>query len=106
MSRTINKLKPVLTQALPESGKDYVVFNDASQTSLRCVLMQDSKVVAYASRQLWPYECNYPTHDLDLIVVVFSLKIWRLYLYGENCIIYTGHKSLKYLLAQKELNSM
>ena len=62
------------------------------------------KVVAYASRQLRPHEINYPTHDLELAAVVFALKIWRHYLYGEKSIIYTDHKSLKYLLTQKELN--
>ena len=66
--------------------------------------MQDGKVVAYASRQLKPHEQNYPTHDLELAAVVFALKIWRHYLYGEKFIIYTDQKSLKYLLMQKELN--
>ena len=66
--------------------------------------MQDGKVVAYASRQLKPHEQNYPTHDLELVVVVFALKIWRHFLYGEKCRIYTDHKSLNYLLTQKELN--
>ena len=51
-----------------------------------------------------PYEQNYPTHDLELAEVVFALKIWRHCLYGEKCIIYTYHKSLKYLLMHKELN--
>ena len=66
--------------------------------------MQDGKVVAYASRQLKPHEQNYPTHDLELAAVVFALKIWRHYLYGEKCRIYTNHKSLKYLLTHMELN--
>ena len=66
--------------------------------------MQDGKVVAYASRQLKSHEQNYPTHDLELVAVVFPLKIWRHYLYGEKCRIYTDHNSLKYLLTQKELN--
>ena len=60
--------------------------------------------MAYVSRQLKPHEQNYPTHDLELVAVVFALKIWRHYLYGENYIIYTDHKSLKYLLTRKELN--
>ena len=60
--------------------------------------------MAYASRQLKPREQNYPTHDLELAAVVFALRIWRHYLYGEKCTIYTNHKSLKYLLTQKELN--
>ena len=66
--------------------------------------MQDGNVVAYASRQLKPHEQNYPTHDLELAAVVFALKIWRHYLYGEKCRIYTDHTSLKYLLTRKELN--
>ena len=93
---------PVLTQ--PTTGKEYTLYSDASGIGLGCVLMQDGKVVAYASRQLKPHEQNYPTHDLELAAVVFALKIWRHYLYGEKCRIYTDHKSLKYLLTQKELN--
>ena len=80
------------------------MYSDASRISLECVLMQDGKVVAYASRQLKPHEQNYLTHDLELATVVFALKIWRHYLYGEKCRIFTDHKSLKYLLTQKELN--
>ena len=66
--------------------------------------MQDDKVIAYASRQLKVHEKNYPTHDLELAAVVFALKIWRHYLYGVHCQIYTDHKSLKYIFTQKELN--
>ena len=93
---------PVLTQ--PTSGKEYTLYSDASRIGLGCVLMQDGKVVAYAFRQLKPHEQNYPTRDLELAVVVFALKIWRHYLYGEKCRIYIDHKSLKYLLTQRELN--
>ena len=93
---------PVLIQ--PTSGRDYTVYSDASRIGLGCVLMQDVKVVAYASRQLKPHEQNYPTHDLELAAVMFALKIWRHYLYGEKCRIFTDHKSLKYLLTQKDLN--
>ncbi|XP_012468877.1 uncharacterized protein LOC105786955 [Gossypium raimondii] len=90
--------------ALPESGKGYVVYSDASHSILGCVLMQDRKVVVYASIQLKPHECNYPTHDLELDAMVFTLKIWRHHLYGDKCIIYIDHKGLKYVLTQKELN--
>lgn len=93
---------PVLVQPLP--GKDYVIFSDASLNGLGCVLMQEGKVIAYASRQLKIHEKNYPTHDLELAAIVFALKIWRHYLYGEKCYIYTDHKSLKYLPTQRELN--
>ncbi|CAL5414693.1 unnamed protein product [Camellia sinensis] len=66
--------------------------------------MQEGKVIAYASRQLKPNEKNYPTHDLELAAVVFALKIWRHYLYGTSCQVFTDHKSLKYLFTQKDLN--
>ncbi|KAL8114684.1 hypothetical protein AgCh_021522 [Apium graveolens] len=66
--------------------------------------MQHNKVITYASRQLKPHELKYPTHDLELAAIVFALKIWRHYLYGEKCEIYTDHKSLKYIFTQKELN--
>ena len=92
----------VLTQ--PTSGKEYTLYSDASGIGLGCVSMQDGKVVAYASKQLKPHEQNYPTHDLELATIVFALKIWRHHLYGEKCRIYIDHKSLKYLLTQKELN--
>ena len=80
------------------------MYSDASRIGVGCVLMQDGKVVAYVLRQMKSHEQNYPTHDLELAAVVFSLKIWRHYLYGEKCRIFTDHKSLKYLLTRKELN--
>ena len=82
-----------------------MVYSDASHQGLGCVLMQHGKVIAYASRQLKPYERNYPTHDLELAAVVFALKIWRHFLFGETYEIFTDHKSLKYLFSQKELNN-
>ncbi|KAI3720372.1 hypothetical protein L6452_21288 [Arctium lappa] len=78
--------------------------NDASKLGLGCVLMQRGKVIAYASRQLKDHEKNYPTHDLELAAVVFALKLWRHYLYGTKCTLFTDHKSLKYIFDQKELN--
>ncbi|GKV24168.1 hypothetical protein SLEP1_g33813 [Rubroshorea leprosula] len=93
---------PVL--ALPINGEKFTIYSDASKKGLGCVLMQKNRVIAYASRQLKPYEENYPTHDLELATVVFALKIWRHYLYGETCEIFTDHKSLKYIFTQKELN--
>ena len=89
---------PVLTQST--FGKEYVIFSNASLNGHGCVLMQEGKVVAYASRQLKPYEQNYPTYDLELAAIVFALKIRRHYLHGEKCFIYTDHKSLKYLPSQ------
>ena len=80
------------------SGREYALYSNASKIGLGCVLMQDGKVVTYASRQMKPHEQNYPTHNWELAAVVFALKIWRHYLYGEKCRIFTVHKSLKYLL--------
>nr|AAT73686.1 putative polyprotein [Oryza sativa Japonica Group] len=93
---------PVLI--LPDTRKDFMVYCDASRQGLGCVLMQDGHVVAYASRQLRPHEGNYPTHDLELAAVVHALKIWRHYLIGNRCEIYTDHKSLKYIFTQSDLN--
>ncbi|KAI3750191.1 hypothetical protein L2E82_20820 [Cichorium intybus] len=93
---------PILS--LPEGTEDFVVYCDASNQGLGCVLMQRGKVIAYASRQLKTHEVNYTTHDLELGAVVFALKIWRHYLYDTECTVYTDHKSLQHILNQKELN--
>lgn len=94
--------KPVL--ALPMENEPYVVYTDASNVGLGCVLMQQGKVIAYASKQPRKHEVNYPTHDLEIGAVVFALKIWRSYLYGAKVQVYTDHKSLKYIFTQPELN--
>ena len=93
---------PVLT--LPSGSEGFTVYCDASKQGLGCVLMQHDRVIAYASRQLKKHEVNYPTHDLELAAVVFALRIWRHYLYGVPCRIFADHKSLQYLLSQKDLN--
>ncbi|GJY13604.1 putative reverse transcriptase domain-containing protein [Tanacetum coccineum] len=95
---------PIL--ALPEGKNDFVVYYDASLQGLGAVLMKREKVIAYASRQLKPHEENYTTHDLELGAVVFALKIWRHYLYGTKCTVFTDHKSLQHILDQKELNKI
>nr|GEZ23372.1 putative reverse transcriptase domain-containing protein [Tanacetum cinerariifolium] len=93
---------PIL--ALPEGSEDFVVYCDASHKGLGVVLMQREKVIAYASRQLKVHEQNYTTHELELGSVVFALKIWRHYLYGTKCTVFTDHKRLQHILNQKELN--
>nr|GEU72826.1 hypothetical protein [Tanacetum cinerariifolium] len=93
---------PIL--ALPEGSEDFVVYCDASHKGLGVVLMQREKAIAYASRQLKVHKQNYTTHDLELGSVVFALKIWRHYLYGTKCTVFTDHKSLQHILDQKELN--
>ncbi|XP_052478451.1 uncharacterized protein LOC105775484 [Gossypium raimondii] len=106
--QSFDRLKELLTKApvlvQPESGKEFIIYSDASLNGLGCVLMQEDKVIAYASRQLKPHERNYPVHDFELAAIVFALKILWHYLYGEKCHIYTDHKSLKYLMTQKDLN--
>nr|GEY87146.1 putative reverse transcriptase domain-containing protein [Tanacetum cinerariifolium] len=85
-------------------SEDFIVHCDASNKGLGAVLMQREKVISYASRQLKVHEKNYTTHDLELRAVVFALKIWRHYLYGTKCIVFTDHKSLQHILDQKELS--
>ncbi|GJR63225.1 putative reverse transcriptase domain-containing protein [Tanacetum coccineum] len=87
-----------------KGNDNFVVYCDASLQGLGAVLMQREKVIAYASRQLKPHEENYTTHDLELGAVIFALKIWRHYLYGTKCTVFTDHKSLQHILRQKELN--
>ncbi|KAM1242836.1 hypothetical protein ACFX2G_035146 [Malus domestica] len=106
--QSFQQLKYLLTHApvlaLPDDGGNFEIYSDASLNGLGCVLMQHDKVIAYASRQLKPHEKNYPTHDLELAAIIFALKIWRHYLYGEKCKIFTDHKSLKYIFNQPNLN--
>lgn len=103
-SRVKNRLVFAPVLALPDGTVGFVLYIDASHWGLGCVLMQYTKFIAYASHQLKEYEKRYPTHDLELATVIFALKIWRHYLYGAKCEIFTDHKSLKYLFSQKELN--
>ncbi|GJT09665.1 putative reverse transcriptase domain-containing protein [Tanacetum coccineum] len=93
---------PIL--ALPEGSEDFIAYCDASKKGLGAVLMQREKVISYASRQLKIHEKNYTTHDLELGAVVFALKMWRHYLYGTKCTVFTDHKSLQHILDQKDLN--
>ena len=106
--QSFQELKKRLTSApvlvLPDINKGFQVFCDASRHGLGCVLMQERRVVAYASRQLKPHELNYATHDLELAAVVHALKIWRHYLIGNRIEVFSDHKSLKYLFTQSDLN--
>ncbi|GKA09045.1 putative reverse transcriptase domain-containing protein [Tanacetum coccineum] len=93
---------PIL--ALPKGSENFIVYCDTSHKGLGVVLMKNEKVIAYASRQIKIHEKNYTTHDLELGAVVFTLKMWRHYLYGTRCTVFTDHKSLQHILDQKELN--
>jgi hypothetical protein len=101
-------LKEILTTALvlaqPNIDQSFDVYCDESSTGIGGVLMQGGCAIAYASRQLWCHEEHYPTHDLELLVVVQALKVWRHYLLGNLVHIYTNHRSLKYLFTQPDLN--
>jgi hypothetical protein len=89
---------------MPDMEKSFSIYCDASGLRLGCVLMQVGHAVAYASRQLRKHEVDYPTHDVELVAVVHTLKIWRHYLMGKRCELYTDHKSLKYIFTQLNLN--
>ena len=95
------RLTPAPILVVPERGQGYIVYCDASKAGLGCVLMQSVRVVAYGFRQLKNHEKNYPTHDMELAAVVFALKIWCHYLYGEQFEMYSDHESLKYIFTQR-----
>ncbi|GJV18820.1 putative reverse transcriptase domain-containing protein [Tanacetum coccineum] len=99
-----HKLCSALILALLKGSENFVVYCDASHKGLGDVLMQREKVIVYASHQLKIHEKNYTKHDLELRAVVFTLKMWRHYLYGTKCTVFTDHKSLQHILDQKELN--
>jgi hypothetical protein len=92
----LKKISP-LVLVMPDLQKGFDIYCDACGQGLGCVLMQEGHVIAYASRQLRKHELNYPTHDLELAAVVHALKIWRHYIMGTKCQVYTDHKSLKYI---------
>nr|GEW31430.1 putative reverse transcriptase domain-containing protein [Tanacetum cinerariifolium] len=94
----------IRTDKCTGGSEDFMVYCDASHKGLGVVLMQREKVIVYASRQLKVHEQNYTTHDLELGSVVFVLKILRHYLYGTKCTVFTDHKILQHILAQKDLN--
>jgi hypothetical protein len=101
-------LKKLLTTVLvltqPDIEKPFDVYCDASGTGIKGVLMQDGHAIAYTLRQLRRHEEHYSTYDLELLVIVHILKVWRHYLLGNLVHIYTDHKSLKYLFTQPDLN--
>jgi hypothetical protein len=105
---SFQELKQWLTTApvlvMPDMEKQLLIYCDASGQGLGCVLMEDGHLVAYASWQLRKHEEHYPTHDLELAAVAHAFKIWRHYLIGKRCVVYSDHKSLKYIFMQPDLN--
>jgi hypothetical protein len=108
ISMPMTELKKRLTTTqvltMPDMKRPFSIYCDASGQGLECVLMQDGHVVAYASRQLRKHEEKYPTHDFELAAIVHALKIWRHYIIGMRCEVYSDHKSLKYIFTQPDLN--
>ena len=108
--KAFQELKRRLTSTLIlivlKRGQRHTVYCDASKVGLGCVLMQSGRVLAYGSRQLKNHEQNYSTHDMEfgLVSVVFTLRTWRHYLYGEQFEVYSNHKSLKYIFKRRDLN--
>ena len=100
------RLTTTLIHALPEGTKGFFIYSDVSHQRLGCVLIQNGKVITYASRQLKLHDKNYPTHDLELAAIIFAWKIWQHYLFGVRGENYTDHKIWKYIYTQKELNLM
>jgi hypothetical protein len=93
-----------LVLIMSDLQKGFDIYCDACSQGLGCVCMQEGHVIAYASHQLQKHELNYATHDLELTAIVYVLKIWRHYIMGTKCQVYTDHKSLKYIFTQKDLN--
>ena len=98
------RLTSAAVLALPDDQGGFVVYSDASLVGLGYVLMQRGRVIAYGSHQLKVHEGNYPVHDLELAAVIYALKLWRHYVFGEDFEMFTDHKSLQYVFSQKELN--
>jgi hypothetical protein len=86
---------PVLI--MPDLHEGFDMYCDASRQVLGCVIMQEGHVITYMSCQLRKYKLNYFTHDLELAIVVHALNIWKHYIIGTKCQVYTDHKSLKYI---------
>jgi hypothetical protein len=95
-------MTPVLTMADMENP--FSIYYDASDQGLGCVLLQHGHIVVYASRQLRKHQEKYPTHDLELAILIHALKIWRHYIFNKRCEVYSDHKSLKYIFTQPDLN--
>ena len=89
---------------LTKCGENYTFYCDTSRVGLGCVLMQGGKMIPYASTQLKVHDKNYPTHDLELVAVVFELRLWKNYLYGVHVDVFTDQRSLQYVFTHRELN--
>lgn len=96
-------ITPILK--VPDMEQEFLVFTNASKEGLGCVLMQEGRVIAYASRKLRTNEENHATHDLEMVAIVYALKIWRPYLQGRKFDLRTNHCGLQHIFTQEHLNS-
>ena len=99
-----DRLTSTPIHTLTECGENYTIYSDASRVGFGCVITQGGIVIDYASRKLKVHEKNYPTHDLELAVVVFAYKLWRHYLYRVHVDVFIEQKSLTYVFTQRDLN--
>jgi hypothetical protein len=108
-AEAFRRLKELLTTApilkVPDMDVDFLVCTDASKEGLGGVLMQDGRVIAYISRKLRRHEENYATHDLELLAIVYALKVWRHYLVGRKFELKTDHCGLQHIFTQSDLNA-
>jgi hypothetical protein len=103
------RLKEILTTTpilkVLDMDADFLVCTDASKEGLGKVLMQDGRVIAYISSKLIRHEENYVTHDLELLAIVYALKVWRNYLIGRKFELKMDHCGLQYIFTQSDLNA-
>jgi hypothetical protein len=108
-AEAFRRLKELLTTTpilkVPDMDADFLVCTDASKEGLGGVLMQDGRVIAYISRKLRRHEENYATHDLELLAIVYALKVWRHYLVGRKFELKTDHCGLQHIFTQSDLNA-
>ena len=108
-AEAFRRLKELLTTApiirVLDMDANFLVCIDASKEGLGGVFMQDGRVIAYISRKLRRHEENYATHDLELLAIVYALKVWRHYLIGRKFELKTDHCGLQHIFTQSDLNA-
>jgi hypothetical protein len=108
-TEAFRRLKELLTIApipkVPCMDADFLVCTNASKEGLGGVLTQDERVIAYILRKLRRHEENYAMHDLELLAIVYSFKVWRHYLIGQKFELKTDHCELQHIFTQRDLNT-
>jgi hypothetical protein len=103
------RLKELLTTMpilkVPDMDEEFLVCIDASKEGLGRVLMKDGRAIAYILRKLRRHEDNYVMHDLELLAIVYSLRVWRHYLIGQKFELKIDHCGLQHIFTQRDLNA-